>query len=262
MRNPRHKRARRLPQPLHLENHYMAELGQVALLSQRVVAELVTPALSSFGVHKIIQDAVAPDPFGGRVTKKVFEVFPPELLEKMVRMQGQRVSQFHRQAITRQLTDAVGVGFWVGRRMDDHEVNKLLEQWVKDNVALIKTLPTEYLAKVETAVQKGVGAGLRVEELSDKIMAMGNVVKARANLIARDQTLKLYGRLNRERQKSVGIERYAWRGVLDEAERPMHRDLEGQVFRWGEPPVTNEDGDENEPGEDYQCRCDAEPIFD
>jgi SPP1 gp7 family putative phage head morphogenesis protein len=150
----------------------------------------------------------------------------------------------------------------VGRRFDEQQTNALVDKWIGTNVDLIESIPPTYLGKVEAMMRKSVNEGLRVEELSDKIMAMGNVAQAHANLIARDQTLKLYGGLNRERQKSVGIEKYIWRGVLDEAEREMHIELEGRVITWGDPPVTNEAGDTNDPGEDYQCRCSAEPIFD
>ena len=31
------------------------------------------------------------------------------------------------------------------------------------------------------------------------------------------------------------------------------------MFDWDDPPVTNDDGDTNAPGEDYRCRCVAIP---
>lgn len=42
----------------------------------------------------------------------------------------------------------------------------------------------------------------------------------------------------------------------------MHQELDGTEQSWDDPPVTNEDGDRNHPGEDYQCRCVAYPILD
>ena len=268
MRNLRHKRARLLPQPRQLENQYMAELAQVAEWTHRVVTKEVLAHLTRYGVYRIIQDEVTrgpkgPEQFGWGFFGKDFDrVFPKTLLKKMLSRQGQRISAFQRQAVTRQLTDALGVGFWVGRRFNEQQTSDLVDKWIGTNVDLIESIPQTYFGKVEAMVRKSVSEGMRVEELSDKIMAMGNVAQAHANLIARDQTLKLYGGLNRERQKSVGIEKYIWRGVLDEAEREMHIELEGRVITWGDPPVTNEAGDTNDPGEDYQCRCSAEPIFD
>jgi len=256
-------RVGRLQLPFMLERHYMAELRQVGLLSQRVVADLLIPTLTSHGLYgpKHVMDAVTANPFTTRVTKAVFSAFSPELLAKVAGRQANEVSKFHRQAITSQLTRAAGVGFWVRRDLDRANVKKVTDAWIGENIALIESIPGKYLEDATDMLHKNIGSGMRVEELAKKLDDY-RVAESRANLIARDQTLKLYSSLNRERQKSIGLDTYIWRGTLDEKERPMHRDLEGQVITWGEPPVTNEDGDENDPGEDFQCRCTAEPNLD
>lgn len=251
------KRARRLPQPIHLERAYMRELDVVAQWAAQTGNEEMMRRLPSMGAFKIkVADRMGvPDPM-------IAQFFPDELLRKMARKRADEVNAFQRQAVTRQLTEAVGVGFWVGRRFNEEKTNKVVGDWIEANMDLIKTIKPQYMDGLESMVRKSIGKGLRVEELSEKIQAYAGVAQSTANLIARDQTLKLYGRLNQARQQSVGLNKYRWRGVLDEAEREMHRELEGQVCSWDNPPVTNEDGDTNHPGEDYQCRCDAEPIFD
>lgn len=47
---------------------------------------------------------------------------------------------------------------------------------------------------------------------------------------------------------------YIWRIRDDEKVRPSHAANNGQVFAWGDPPPTGN------PGEDYRCRCRAEPY--
>ena len=42
----------------------------------------------------------------------------------------------------------------------------------------------------------------------------------------------------------------------------MHKDLDGKIFEFANPPITNEKGDRNNPGEDWQCRCEAIPIVE
>ena len=44
--------------------------------------------------------------------------------------------------------------------------------------------------------------------------------------------------------------------------REMHKALAGKVFSWDDPPITNEKGDRNNPGQDYGCRCYARPIVE
>jgi len=48
---------------------------------------------------------------------------------------------------------------------------------------------------------------------------------------------------------------YIWRSRRDRHTRPTHRARDGQVFSWDNPP------DGGHPGEDYNCRCGAEPYY-
>jgi SPP1 gp7 family putative phage head morphogenesis protein len=109
---------------------------------------------------------------------------------------------------------------------------------------------------------RGLRAGTRVEEIQAEIEDRFAVPAARAEVIARDQVGKFYGQLAQLRQEELGIESYTWRTVGDERVRdPWHTSLDGKVFRWDDPPVTNRRGERNHPGGDIQCRCTAEPII-
>ncbi|GHE91874.1 hypothetical protein GCM10016455_09780 [Aliiroseovarius zhejiangensis] len=48
---------------------------------------------------------------------------------------------------------------------------------------------------------------------------------------------------------------YIWRTRRDGKVRSAHAEREGQIFSWGDPP------EGGHPGEDYNCRCTAEPYF-
>src|SRR5690606_27552239 len=63
------------------------------------------------------------------------------------------------------------------------------------------------------------------------------------------------------RQTAAGIEEYIWTTSGDERVREMHAKLDGKRFKWSDPPVTNAQGDRNNPGEDYQCRCTAYAVL-
>lgn len=138
-----------------------------------------------------------------------------------------------------------------------------IDQWVNANINLIESgthAPIDgrrlksVLGCVESMVHEAHASGLRVEELSGQLQRMG-VGKARANLIARDQILKLNGQINRQRQLAAGITQYTWSTSKDERVRDEHADLEGSVQSWDAPPPPGH------PGQDYQCRCTAIPIM-
>jgi SPP1 gp7 family putative phage head morphogenesis protein len=121
------------------------------------------------------------------------------------------------------------------------------------NIRLIEDAGRDYVDDVYDVLQDPDNEGIRVEELAQKIYDRGNVSKSRAELIAVDQTLKLNSAITRARHEAVGITSYRWSTSRDERVRPMHADLEGQTFDYDDPPVTNDDGDTNNPGGDYRC---------
>lgn len=100
---------------------------------------------------------------------------------------------------------------------------------------------------------------LTASALKEKIQRETGVDGKRAELWARDQTLKMHGDLTKARHLAAGIEGYIWTTSHDVRVRHMHEMLDSKPFKWSDPPITNAQGDRNHPGGDYQCRCTAYP---
>lgn len=155
-----------------------------------------------------------------------------------------------------------------------------IERFRTENVELIESIPSNMLDQVSNVVDEAWSNGTRVETLSAQLQERFDVTKSRGDLIARDQTLKLNSKLASSRAQSAGITSYIWtttrgervRGNPDgEYPNPTktgrivadHWRLEGQRFRYDDPPIVNEaTGDRANPGEDYQCQCTAAPVLD
>lgn len=123
-----------------------------------------------------------------------------------------------------------------------------------ENIKLVENAGRVYAASVRAIVDDPDNFGLRVEDLKDKLQERGDVSENRAELIARDQTLKLNGQITEARQTAAGVNEYIWSTSLDERVRPEHAALEGQRFSWDSPPAPGH------PGQDYNCRCVALPY--
>lgn len=136
-----------------------------------------------------------------------------------------------------------------------------LEAWVSSNVDLIKTIPQDTLAKMKELVYAGYAKGLNTKDMVAQIQRAYDISNRHAKLIARDQTAKLNGQIQQAQQTDAGVSRYRWSTSGDTRVRDSHKELEGQIFNWDTPPE-NSDGRACHPGEDYQCRCVAVPIFD
>lgn len=122
------------------------------------------------------------------------------------------------------------------------------------NIRLVEEAARVYAADVRAVVSDPRNFGLRVEQIKAKLVERGNVAESRAELIARDQTLKLNGQIAQQRMARAGITKYTWSTSGDERVRPEHAALEGQVFSWDAPPPPGH------PGQDFQCRCVAVPV--
>ena len=133
---------------------------------------------------------------------------------------------------------------------------QLYEKKRDDSIKLVENAQRVYSDQVREVFSDPANFGLRVEELQAKLVERGNVSESRAELIARDQTLKTLGGINEVRQREAGVNSYTWSTSNDERVRDEHAELEGQVFSWDNPP------EEGNPGQPIQCRCVAVPYID
>jgi SPP1 gp7 family putative phage head morphogenesis protein len=137
----------------------------------------------------------------------------------------------------------------------------LLERVVRQNVGLIKLLAMEHVDGVKQILCNGYIAGKSLTEMTDEIERLTGVNRSRAKFWARDQASKFFGEVTRTRQMNAGIPGYIWRTLKDGRVRDMHASVDGKYFDWKNPPHIGTDGKAVHPGEDYNCRCWAEPAF-
>jgi SPP1 gp7 family putative phage head morphogenesis protein len=144
-------------------------------------------------------------------------------------------------------------------RQAEPALDKGIRAWRSDNVALVKSMldtQREILSDILTGYE-----GHSYETIAKQIEDRCGVVSSRAEFIARDQVLKLNSNITTARMAAAGIAEFVWTTTGDERVRKTHEDLDGQTFSYDDPPVTNDDGDTNLPGEDYQCRCVPTPVL-
>lgn len=131
-------------------------------------------------------------------------------------------------------------------------LNKYIKDWTADNII-----------ELREGVQIHGLAGGRAEGLVKMLQDNYGVSTRKAKFLARQETSLLMSKFQESRYKTIGITKYKWSGANDERERPDHKALNGRIFSWSDPPITNrETGARNHPGEDFGCRCTAIPWLD
>ncbi len=120
----------------------------------------------------------------------------------------------------------------------------------------------EQVLKLRQKVSQNVQAGFRAQRLVEDIQAQKGVSYNKAKFLARQETSLMVSKYRQIRYEDLGIRKYQWSTSHDERVRPAHKALQGKVFRFDQPPVTDlHTMARNNPGEDYNCRCVAIPVL-
>lgn len=144
-------------------------------------------------------------------------------------------------------------------------VQKALGAIIEENVELIRSIPEQYLNKVEDIVTEGVNRGRDIGYVRGQLEERLGVTARRAKFIARDQIEKATSLINRERCTELGLYEHEWQhshGGHDP--RPTHVKAGADKVRfdirygWFDPDV----GEHIWPGQLPNCKCLSRPIVE
>lgn len=135
---------------------------------------------------------------------------------------------------------------------------------VAENVALIKSISVDYMNQVQGSVMRSITSGRGLEDLVPALQKYEGVTHRRARNIALDQTRKAYNQINRGRMQALGVQSFMWHHSGGGAHpREDHVEMDGQVYRFDNPPVIDErTGERGIPGQAVNCKCTMSPVFD
>lgn len=118
------------------------------------------------------------------------------------------------------------------------------------------------IPEMREVVAQNAFAGYRADRLAKELGARYGVTKRKAAFLADQETSLLVSKYRQAKAESIGATTYEWSTSHDERVRPDHRLLNGKIFAFTSPPVTNlKTGARNNPGEDFRCRCVAMAII-
>jgi SPP1 gp7 family putative phage head morphogenesis protein len=128
-----------------------------------------------------------------------------------------------------------------------------LEAFAEQNAQLITSIAEDHLGEAAKVVETATTRGMRVESIAQLLEERFDVIRSRAQVIARTETAKLKAQIDRRRAQNVGVTHFFWVDSSDERVRPKHERLDGQRFAYDNPPRVGL------PGEPINCRCTATP---
>jgi uncharacterized protein with gpF-like domain len=137
----------------------------------------------------------------------------------------------------------------------------IIDAAVAENVALIKSIPQQYLTQVEGAVMRSVRQGRDLGPLAKELRAQYGVTKRRAAFIALDQSNKATADMTRARQVEKGYKAIWRHSHAGKEPRPTHVANDGKSYDpavgWLDPAINKRIW----PGTEPRCRCYTQTLI-
>lgn len=139
---------------------------------------------------------------------------------------------------------------------------RLNKQYVDSLTPYISEFSNDMIGELREMVAENAREGYRFDSLVDRIQNRYSVSLSKAAFLARNETSRFVSKHRMERFEDAGVTEYVWQTAGDTEVRPDHKKLNGRTFKYAEPPVVDEaTGRRANAGEDYNCRCVANPIL-
>lgn len=135
------------------------------------------------------------------------------------------------------------------------------------NHTLITNVQKEVHEKIYSAVMLSLTSPNPEEQgasgIQNALREVGKFSKNRVELIARDQTSKLYSSLSDERMRQNGVEHFEWlHSSAGKVPRQTHVDKDGKIFSLNDPRLwEGPKADQGPPGWAINCRCRKVPVI-
>lgn len=139
----------------------------------------------------------------------------------------------------------------------------ITEEFSENLKLFIKDFSNKEILILREKVNEAVFSGIRAESLQKIIKDRFGVSKNKAKFLAKQELSLLTSKYKEAKYKDVGISNYKWSTSKDSRVREDHKELNGKIFSFDNPPIENKDtGARANPGEPFGCRCVAIPIIE
>lgn len=149
--------------------------------------------------------------------------------------------------------------------------NRIASDYTQNLDLYIRKFSDKQIVELRKKVQQKAFQGYRYEGLVKMIQQNYGVTQTKAKFLARQETNLLMTKVKEIRYTEASVHEYKWVCVhMPHDKSPnqhtpgnvryFHGQLNGSIFRWDTPPVTNSKGQRNNPGQDFNCRCVARPV--
>lgn len=146
--------------------------------------------------------------------------------------------------------------------LDENQKQAIARDYTNNMRFWIKEWTSKHLIpEMRKRVQEAVLAGYRTDYVQKMLEKEFGIAKRKAQFLARNETAIMLAEYRKTEYQKIGINHFIWSTTMDGRERELHKELNGKVFSFDNPPVIDEKGTRGLPGETYNCRCRIIPYI-
>ena len=155
-------------------------------------------------------------------------------------------------------------GITIAPKLTKEQARRISTEWATNMQLWVSDFTKKEILELRENMQKTVFTGNRYGSAVKAIQDSYGVTLDKAKFLARQETNLLMAKYKQTRYQEAGVDYYKWgcvAGSKNHPVRPMHKVLEGKIFRWDSPPIVDKLGNRKNPKQDYNCRCFARPMI-
>ena len=147
-------------------------------------------------------------------------------------------------------------------KLTDFRANEIAKNYTNNLDYWIKNWTEERIIKMREVVGQMAIDGKGTKSIAEYIQHEFGVSARHAKFLARNESAMATTSYLESKYKDEGMTEFKWHTNLDGRERPLHRELNGKIFRFDNPPIIDErTGEKGLPAQTYNCRCTMSPVI-
>jgi len=148
-------------------------------------------------------------------------------------------------------------------KLTEFQTNEIAKKYVENLDFWIKNFETEKIPEMRKGILNMTLEGKSLPQIEQYLQKEWNISQDRIKFLARNESAIATSSYLSSKYQAEQIHYFKWNAIMDNRTREHHRKLNGQVFRFDDPPIIDEKtGQRGLPAETYNCRCTMTPIID
>lgn len=148
-------------------------------------------------------------------------------------------------------------------KLDSFMENEIAKRYTENLNFWIKNWTEDEIIKMRDKVGIMANVGKSTKTIADYLQKEFGISQKHAKFLARNESAIATSSYLSAKYEAEGFTKFKWHTILDGRERELHKELNGKVFRFDDPPIIDErTGQKGLPSQTYNCRCTFSPYID